>query len=151
VENIDLEQAQSTLAGFQVDQFDEVLPIPIKVSFMDYVPYKAGEDLNGQPIIRNKPVPRMAEISTYVPMKIFHGLIASQKKLRKIRDAAAKLDNAVDDETFTWMGEQVLGVWVLTEPDMTLDRLISGLDMFKIMGLFSLFFDSLLKHLNQKL
>ena len=41
MENSNLEQAQMALASFQTDEFDEVLPVPIRVSFMDYVPYKA--------------------------------------------------------------------------------------------------------------
>lgn len=153
MENMELEhnQAQAAISALRIEEFDEVLPVPIKVSFMDFVPYEAGKDLNGKPIIRNKPVPRLAEISTYVPMKIFHGLLASQRKIAKIRNAATKADGEIDEETFNWMAEQVLSVWKLTEPDMTFDRLVSGLDPFKLMGLFALFFDNLLKKMGQKL
>ena len=145
----DIESAKEALSALtSVDSFDEMLPQPVRVSLVDFQPYEAGKDLSGQPIIRNKPVIRTAEISTYVPMKIFHGLIASQEKLNRIRKAGAE-GGAPSDEMLQWMSEQVLAVWKLTEPDMTLDRLTSGLDMFKIMGLFQHFFGSLLNRANR--
>ena len=43
-----------------------------------------------------------------------------------------------------WQAKEVLAVWQLTEPDMTLKRLLLGLDFEKLNGLFSRFFGAML-------
>lgn len=50
------------------------------------------------------------------------------------------------EPTLIWMAKEVLRVWKLTEHDMTLKRLLLGLDMAQVKGLFSRFFaESLLQ------
>lgn len=125
--------------------FDEVLPEPITVSLVEFVEYKTKEG-----VTRRKPAIRNAEINTYVPMKIFHRMMASQEKIRAIQDVRAKavggkLDDDSQQTMLLWMVDQVLQVWKLTEPDMTADALTEGLSFQKVIGLFGVFFGDLLK------
>lgn len=125
--------------------FDEVLPEPINISIVEFVEYKTKDG-----ITRRKPHIRVAEIYTYVPMKIFHRMMASQEKIRAIQEVRARaLDGKLDDESqqtmLHWMVDQVLQVWNLTEPDMTSDKLTEGLGFKKVIGLFGVFFGDLLK------
>lgn len=124
--------------------FDEVLPEPVMVRIVEFVEYEA--ELNGQKVYRRKPVQRVAEINTYVPLRVLHKMMASQEKIRRIQAARAnpnQIDGAMQQEMIDWITQQVLSVWKLTEPDMTAERLQEGLDLKKIMGLFSLFFGNL--------
>lgn len=125
--------------------FDEVLPEPIMVSLVEFVPYQTEDG-----VTRRKPKIRTAEINTYVPMKIFHRMMASQEKIRAIQDVKAKSDKGKLDEQsqqtmLLWMIDQVLQVWNLTEPEMTADKLTEGLSFQKVIGLFGVFFGDLLK------
>jgi hypothetical protein len=125
--------------------FDEVLPEPITVSLIEFIEEKTKDG-----ITRRKPKVRVAEINTYVPMKIFHRMMASQEKIRAIQEVRAKaVDGKLDDGSqqtmLLWMVDQVLQVWQLTEPDMTGDKLTEGLSFQKVIGLFGVFFGDLLK------
>jgi hypothetical protein len=81
-------------------------------------------------------------------MKVFHAMMASQERLK--RAAAMSPEDTDQQAMIGWMTEQVLAVCRLTEPDMTLDALVEGLSFQKVLGLFSAFFGSQLKLLQQQ-
>lgn len=124
--------------------FSEILTEPVEVDIVEYEETEVGTRANGKPIIRRDPVARTTYINTYVPMRVFHKMIASQEKVKR---AQAMLSEQEKDSELmiSWMTEQVLAVWQLTEPDMDLDTLLEGLTFPKILGLFSVFFGSQLK------
>jgi hypothetical protein len=124
--------------------FSEILPEPVEVDIVEYEETEVGTRPNGKPIIRRDPVARTTYINTYVPMRIFHKMIASQEKIKRAQ-AMMNGEEKNSDAMISWMTEQVLAVWQLTEPDMDLDTLLEGLTFPKILGLFSVFFGSQLK------
>ena len=134
------------------DVFDEVLPEPIRVSLIDFKNKDTGEkDEDGNPILVREPRARIAYINTYVPMKVLHRMMSSQEKLRRMQGLAkAGASEEGNQVMLTWMTEQVLEVWRLTEPNMTAEKLSEGLSYQKIFGLFGRFFGDLLKQLNAK-
>jgi hypothetical protein len=132
----------------QSTDFSEVLPEPIEVTLIEYEETEVGERKDGTPIIRRDPVARSAFINTYVPMKVFHQMMASQERLRKAQ--AANPSDSDQQAMLGWMTQQVLAVWQLTEPDMDFDVLSEGLSFQKILGLFSAFFGNQLKLLQQQ-
>lgn len=137
-------------------QFDEVLPEPVRVSIIKFDTHKTGEfDAHGNEIVTRTPRIRHALINTYVPMTVLHSMMRSQAKLRGAQDLqvqAAKGELSSENQEFMlkWMTEQVLAVWQLTEPHMTLEELAEGLNYQKIFGLFGLFFGDLLKQLSNQ-
>jgi len=124
--------------------FSEVLPEPVEVDIVEYEETEIGQRPNGKPIIRRDPVARTTYINTYVPMSVFHKMIASQEKVKRAQ-AVLNDDEKSSEAMIFWMTEQVLAVWKLTEPDMDLETLVEGLTFPKILGLFSAFFGSQLK------
>lgn len=132
----------------QITDFDDVLPDDVHVSIVEFI--EVEHDVEGRKIRRRKPVKRTATISTYVPMKIFHRMMASQDKVRRFQ-AMKQNDGQVSTENqqimLEWMTQQVTAVWQLTEPDMTEEKISEGLSFQKIMGLFGLFFGDQLKSL----
>jgi hypothetical protein len=56
----------------------------------------------------------------------------------------------MQQEMMDWMSTQVLNVWTLTEPDMTMEKLRDGVGFQKIFGLFNLFFANQLAGLNKQ-
>lgn len=130
--------------------FDDMIPEPIRVSLVEFISYEV--DVEGVIVTRRKPIIRVAEINTYVPLIILNKMMASQEKLKKLQALRAKQgdsDSELQQETMQWMTEQVTEVWKLTEPDMTVQKLAEGLDFKKILGLFNRFFGSLLVGLNK--
>ena len=129
--------------------FDDVLPQPVRISLIEFHNYTV--EVNGVEVIRRKPIQRIAEINTYVPLAILHRMMAGQEKIKRLQKLRSQQgdDTAGQQELMAWMTEQVLSVWKLTEPEMTLDGLIEGLDFKKVFGLFNLFFGNLLQGLNK--
>lgn len=146
------EEAKQYLNLLQTStSFDEVLPEPITVTWVEYVPFEVTLE-DGRKVTRRKPVNRKSEINTYVPVVILHKMMASQEKLKKlqaIRAKNAEIDSGMQQEMIGWMHQQVLNVWQLTEPDMTLDKLSEGIDFKKTFGLFNCFFGNLLTGLSK--
>lgn len=133
--------------------FDEVLPEPIKIVWGEYVDYRETLE-DGREVTRRRLVRRVSEINTYVPVKILNRMMASQERIKKIQALRTKSPDQVDgqsqQEMIDWMSQQVLNVWQLTEPDMTIEKLQEAFDFKKIFGLFNLFFGSLLAGLNKQ-
>lgn len=145
-DNLDL----TTMFGGTSD-FTEVLPEAIDVPFVEYVTYQAGERPDGTPIMRRKIERSVRRIETYVPMIVFHKMMASQERIRKFqamqRGDKGQMAPEGQQEMLAWMVEQVLAVWKLTEPDMTAEKLIEGLGFQNTMRLFACFFGDQLKSL----
>lgn len=128
--------------------FDEVIPEPVQVSIMEFTPQQVGFNEHHEPVMRNTLQKRIALINTYVPMRILHRMMATQERMKI---AQAKNPDQQDQQAIIqWISEQVLEVWKLTEPDMTYDRLTTGLVFQQIVGLFNRFFASQLKALGQQ-
>lgn len=129
--------------------FDEVLPEPVQVTMISFEEYEAAGP-GKEKVLRRRPVKRIAEINTYVPMRIFHKMMSSQEKLRAIQAKRLGPDSTLNSEEqqvmLDWMVGQVLAVWKLTEPEMDEEKLTEGLSFQKVIGLFGLFFGDLLKN-----
>lgn len=83
------------------------------------------------------------EVDTYVPMSIFHRVLATHKKVQKLKDqydAAEEHEEDEKDPMVEWMMKQILTVWKLQDPEMTMERLEYGLNFTKAQALFQLFF-----------
>jgi hypothetical protein len=149
------EQALDVLADLVgTTSFDELLPEPVQVSFVEFVDEPVGEHADGTPIMRRRAMKRIAEINTYVPMRILHKMMASQERLKALQAKAASagvqgIDVNEQQLMMEWMAQQVLEVWKLTEPTMTLERLQEGLSFQQMMALFNRFFADPLKALNR--
>lgn len=135
-------------------ELEDVLPEPIRVSIVEFLEVNVGSE--AEPIMRRRAVPRTAEISTYVPMRVLHKMMASQERIKQIQMMGAKSLAKGDgpreggqQQMLEWMTNQVLDVWRLTEPDMSADRLMDGLSFQKMFALFRIFFGDLLKNLNK--
>jgi len=150
-------------AQFETTPLDEVLPQPVVVTWVEYVEQDAmDEDGNvildpdtGTPERIRLPRNRKSTISTYVPMDILHGMIASQDKLKQIqalsRQAAQNggvLPKGEQGDVIEWLLDQVVAVWKLTEPKMTKQKLAQGLSFQKTFKLFNVFFGDLLQQLS---
>ena len=128
--------------------FDDMLPEPIQVSIVTFV----EEDVmvGNVKMRRRRPTARIAEIGTYVPMLVLNKMMKSQTKIKQLQDLRANSgDTDVQTETMQWMAEQVCEVWKLSEPEMTPQKLMEGLDFKKILGLFNIFFGNLLQGMNK--
>jgi hypothetical protein len=135
----------------QNTQFDDVLPEDIRVSIVEFIDEET--EVDGRVIKRRRPSRRTASISTYVPMKVFHRMMASQEKVRRfqmMKKQGDQIDPAGQQVMLEWMTAQVAAVWQLTEPDMTEEKISEGLSFQKIMGLFGLFFGDQLKSLAEQ-
>jgi hypothetical protein len=141
------------LTPFNSLTFQNVLPEPVEVTLVEYIPYEAGKREDGTSIIRRRISQRTTEIGSYVPMKVFHRMMASQGKIKQFQKLAnGKGEASIEDQQqmLDWMAKQVLEVWKLTEPDMTEDALVEGLDFQKILALFQSFFGDQLKQLGEQ-
>ena len=132
-----LENAQAMVAALTLKNADEVLPDEVEVEIGEW--YAVEEtDAEGKPRKRNKLRKRIAHLPTFVPMSIFIRLIKSQQEMSQ------GLAKAGPEASMRWMTEQVLNVWKLSEPEMTLDTLTNGVQGEKIMELFFHFFGGML-------
>lgn len=143
--------AQDFLQG--ATSFDEVLPEPIKIVWAEYVSYQERLE-DGREVTKRRLVRRESEINTYVPVKILNRMMASQERIKKLQGlrnkGADQIDGQSQQEMIDWMAQQVLNVWQLTEPDMSLERLQEAFDFKRLFGLFNLFFGSLLAGLSKQ-
>ncbi len=128
-----IRSAQALKAAFdevQIVNDDEAIdPEPVPVTVREYVSYEE-QTSDGRTIKRNRIVTRRTLIETYVPWECW---VAHQRA----REALVK---ATADQVLEWMGSQVLLIWNLTEPDMTLETLRRALTMEEMVSLFVRFF-----------
>jgi hypothetical protein len=133
--------------------FDEILPEPIKIAWVEFVNYTETTE-DGREVRKRKPLKRVSEINTLVPVRVLHKMMASQEKIKRIQTMRLKnadqIDGQMQQEMIDWMSNQVLNVWQLTEPDMTLELLQEGVGFQKIFSLFNLFFANQLAGLNKQ-
>src|SRR5579883_2508912 len=142
-----LQAFQSQAEQDVLNDLETIAPQPVKVAFREYVK-EAVKDTEGNvipgndglPLTRMKPVNRIAEIETYVPAELLFQVMAQKQVYQHMQAQGTALNPA---ESLEFTAKQVLAVWQLTEPDMTYERLIKGLDFPKIKALFSRFFISL--------
>lgn len=137
-----LAQAQTFFDGLAAVNLDEVTTEVLRVGIRDY---REETMENGQK--RRIPWPRIAEIENFVPMKVFNRMMASRNRVLKERQIYLSQGDRDDheDPMIGWMMSQVLAVWQLSEPDMTLERLERGLDFERVSALFTRFFARLLQ------
>jgi hypothetical protein len=140
-----LAQVDQTLDQAQQVNLDEVTIEELEVAFIEY----ESVEKDGQKHMR--PHKRVALISTYVPISLLHKMLAGQKKAQalKVRVDSGELEME-DDPMMLWISRQVFAVWKLSEPDMSWERFERGLDLEKVLGLFSRFFSSTLRKLRGK-
>lgn len=114
---------------------DEVVidEVPVAITIYTQV---SETDPDGFDVVRTTARVRHANIRTKVPMRVFNKMLMAHDQMMKESAAEKKID---------WMTEQVLAVWKVTEPNMTKDELIDGLEFEQISGLFSRFFDKQLR------
>jgi hypothetical protein len=150
---LDEETRQSAGAFFdalEAVNLDEVTIETVRVGVRDYrlVPEvdECGNIVieNGQKKLRREFYTRIAEIQNFVPMLVLNQMMATRKKMLRLRQeylGSSQEDGA--DPMMDWMLAQVLAVWKVSEPDMTLDRLGFILPFDKASRLFTLFFGHL--------
>jgi len=141
---IEASEAQTAANAFFAEAentlLDEVVLETMKVRFVEWVEqdYTTGE---GKKAKRMRPQPRTAEIESFCPMEALHLMMKRQQEV-----AAAQAAGTPDPEkALTMMEECVLMCWRYSEPDMTLQRLVKGLDRKKITALFYHFFKAELR------
>ena len=145
------ERASSFVDSLDAVNMDEITISTVKVAIRDsrFVPAldDQGNHIieDGKQKVRRQFYTRIAEIENYVPMSIFNKMMATRAKvMRQRQEYLANPTDEQSDPIIRWMMEQVLAVWKLTEEDMDMDRLESGLEFNKFSRLFTLFFGHLL-------
>lgn len=129
-------QALETLGAVNLD---EVLIETITVKVRTYKEESVFDD-DGNPVLDDddtpltyrKPSTRTARIQNFVPVPVYHRMIA-------LRD---ELSNAQQQKQLEIMADLVLGVWQVTEPWMTKKMLSEGVDFSVIGALFTRFFNT---------
>lgn len=89
------------------------------------------------------PRERRASISCFVPMRIFHAMLAGRERVLRLKKLAEAGETGIDDNSgdyLVWVVDMTLAVWQLTEPGMEREAFECGLGMDQIMELFELFF-----------
>jgi hypothetical protein len=121
-----------------------VMPPRIEVDFMEV---EEGVDASGEPTLTQHL--RRASISTYVPMTIFHEMLAGRQQVLKLKagDATNPEHTA---EMMEWMVGMTLAVWKRSEPKMTRERFGNGLQMDQILELFQRFFGGLMGRMGER-
>jgi hypothetical protein len=142
VESVNLEEVTTGVVRVFIED-TRLVPLSATDNPLDEDPDRPG--------YKRVPHPRIAEIRNYVPMRVFNRMLATRAKVMKERKAYQTAlaqgdeDDATADPIVEWMLDQVLAVWKLSEPSMTKDRLLDGLEFEKVSALFSRFFGKLLK------
>lgn len=99
-------------------------------------------------------IPRTAHIKVWVPMAVFHQMLAGRKKITRLRSMVAGTAEDMEAEEsealIDWVFEQVFNVWRLTERKMTPERLRKGLNFEQALELFDRFFGALLKRMAER-
>lgn len=121
---------------------DEVDISTFMVAFVEWDATKVtGEDGIEREV--RKPRVRHVQLSTYVPMSAFNHMLALRETVT--RSARANGGTPSPQDMMEMMGGAVLPVWQIAEPDMTLKRLVDGLDFPRMQGLFGRFFSAALQ------
>jgi hypothetical protein len=170
-EDINLSEARELLDGFAAVNLDEVSPETVTVALREYAEdkhAKAGYRVD----IAHKEIQTFVPMFMFNRMLANQKRVAKLRKQRQVskpeeEEAEDDFDFLAEDEpNFTkltdelfndilresepaivWQAKEVLNVWRLTpgEQDMTLKKLLLGLDLAKIEGLFTRFFGGMLR------
>jgi len=139
-EEAQIRRAEKFMTDAMAVNLDEVTDEKVRVSIREYSedPAQPGRRIGTW---------RQVELDSYVPMQVFNSMMAGRTKMlrmQKLREQMTDQGGEVneDDPTTRWMTESVLKVWLLTETDMTYDRLDVGLNMAKVQSLFARFFSA---------
>lgn len=172
-EDISLEQARELLDGFAAVNLDEVSPETVTVAFREFTEDKHSKAGYRVEIV-HKEIETFVPMFLFNRMMANQKRVAKLRKQRQEKPVEEDVnddetfdllaeDDAdfahVTDQMFTdilrasepamvWQAKEVLAVWRLTpgEENMSLKRLLLGLDLAKLEGLFMRFFgEKLLK------
>lgn len=122
-----------------------VMPPRVEVDIVEWM-----EDHDPE-VVRAGLVPsvRRASISTYVPMRVFHKMLLGRAKLTQFAAIqSGDLESAGD--AIEWMVDMVLEVWKLSEPHMSREGLLNGLQLEQILELFQRFFGDSMRRLAER-
>ena len=151
--------AESTVAEDQTETSLEVnlrmvMPEIIDVDFMEEKVRRECNEATGEEEEISDWIPRTAHIKCWVPMEVFHKMLAGRNKivrLKKMVEGDEEDVNAAEQqELMNWVFEQVFNVWQLTERQMTLPRLRKGIGFEVALELFNRFFDAFLKRMQSR-
>lgn len=131
---------QQEIAASYLDEvrnvnLDEVVVGEVPVAINKYVEVTSTDE-NGDELVTTQIRTRVAHIRTKVPMRLFNKMLEAHDGVMRGADSEKKID---------WMTDQVLAVWQITEPKITKDEILDGLDFEQIGGLFTRFFDKQLR------
>ena len=169
-EDINLEQARELLDGFAAVNLDEVSPETVTVALREFVEdkhAKAGYRVE----VAHKEIETFVPMFMFNRMLANQKRVAKLRKQRRVQSEEDEHEEDFDflaedepnfskltDQMFNdilresepaivWQAKEVLNVWRLTkgEEDMTLKKLLLGLDLPKIEGLFTRFFGGMLR------
>ncbi len=135
------EHAAQTLAS----NLTLLMPPRIEVDFMEWD--KVVDPESGEETLM--PRIRRASISTYVPMRIFHAMLAGRSSVLRLKQEETN-NPEHQAKMMEWMTETCLAVWQRTEPKMTQDRFENCLQMPQILELFQRFFGGLMARMNEQ-
>ncbi len=144
------QQAASFFESLEAVNLDEVTTTTIRVGLRDFRIVQDIDDEgnyiieNGQKKMRREFYNRTALIQNYVPMLVLNQMMAARKRVLRLRQEYINDPQGENvDPMLNWMLEQVLVVWQVSEPDMTLEHLGTILPFEKMSRLFTLFFGHL--------
>lgn len=144
----DIDAAFEALDQLSAVNLDEVVleSYAVKVRVYKDVEVKDDEgnpvlDDNGQPLKSRKPGTRTAHIHSMVPMSIYNEMLALDQKLDKSDPA----------QSFNLMTDTVLKIWKISEPWMTKEKLLEGVEAPYILKLFRIFFDKAVKSMTRRI
>jgi hypothetical protein len=110
---------------------DELVADTITVPFIEFVPYEAESPLG--PETRYRAVERQAEICTLVSTELELEALALYTRINQ--------EHLPEPVVLRGIAECVLKAWQVSEPSMTLPRLLKGIGgSERLLKLFSLFF-----------
>lgn len=98
-------------------------------------------DDNGQPLKSRRAGLRTAQIHSMVPMSIYNEMLALDQKLSKSDPA----------QSFNLMADTVLKIWKISEPWMTKEKLLEGVEAPYILKLFRIFFAKAVKSMSKRI
>lgn len=124
------EQAAQAERSLDMVNLDEIVAQVVRVALTEWAPETYTSEVNGQEMTRYKPRPRVAEIALMpdVPTQLEAMNLGRSRR-------GTPIDEQVPD-----MLRLILKVWQLSEPDMTIERLQRGLDVWRISKLFQMLF-----------
>jgi hypothetical protein len=135
-----LANAEKTLDQFASVNLDEVVVEMIPVALREFKVIDVPNEATGASIKRRVSTVRHTKIEAYVPMKIYNRVVAAREKMAK------QYPQGIPESVMAeWMVDQIVSVWQQTEPDITADTLLDGLQPEQILGLFTRFFGSMVR------